>query len=254
MGKLRARKYSCLALGLRNLALFLDLLHDSYADCGSHIADGESSKLWNVLEAFKHHWSERPHFDESAVAYFEERGLFLNHLTGSRVQLAYQLLERHPDSSRVCVQYRSVAGSDSGRMVNDDDLADECLCDRGWVVSVTHYLASPNLILGNTAYVEPYVVSGFSFGHSNMVRLDRLALSDFARRHEDHLVPILQHSSLDPSHRDCPDSSYRVNVLDWNSQWLVERFRGRNNSVQRVQYAGTLVPWSIGTLLCKVVS
>src|SRR5207253_10460963 len=68
-------------------------------------------------------------------------------------------------------------------MVDDDDLANECLCDRRRVVSVAHNFPSTNLILGNTAYVEPYVVSGFRFGHSNMVSLDRLALADFARWH-----------------------------------------------------------------------
>src|SRR6266571_3395376 len=139
-------------------------------------------------------------------------------------------------------------------MVNDDDLADECFCDGGWVVRVAHDFASPNLILCNTTDVEPNVVSGFSFSHSDMVRLDRLALANFARRHEDHFVPILQHSRLDPSHRDSPDSGYGVNVLDWNSQWLVERLGRWNDSIQRIKYAGTLVPWSIGTLLCKVVS
>src|SRR5437667_11379559 len=163
-------KYSCWVLGLRNLALFLDLLNDSYANRGSHVTNGESSKLRNVLEVFKHHWSERPHLDESAVAYFEERRFLLNYLTCSRVKLAYQLLKGYPNRSSVSVQYRSVSGSDSGWMVNDDDLADECLCHRGWVVRVTHNFASPNLILGNTTDVEPNVVSGFSFGHSNMVR------------------------------------------------------------------------------------
>src|SRR3989441_1443646 len=139
-------------------------------------------------------------------------------------------------------------------MVNDDDLADECLRDRGRVVRVTHDLASPNLILRNTPNVEPNVVTRFSLGHSNMVRLDRLALADFARGHEDHFVPVLQHACLDPSHRDSPDSGYSVNVLDWNSQWLVKRLGRWNNSVKRVQNAGTLVPWSIGALLCQVVS
>src|SRR6266568_717825 len=81
-----------------------------------------------------------------------------------------------------------------------------------------------------------------------------LPISFFARRHEDHFVPILQHSRLDPSHRDSPDSGYGVNVLDWNSQWLVERLGRWNDSIQRIKYAGTLVPWSIGALLGEVIS
>src|SRR5260370_22899358 len=99
-------------LGFRNFALFLDLLHDSYANRGAHVANGESSKLWNVLEGFKHHWSERPHLDESAVAYFEERGFLLNYLTGSWVQFAYQFLEGYTDASGMGVQYWSVSGTD----------------------------------------------------------------------------------------------------------------------------------------------
>src|SRR6266550_4112029 len=138
-------------------------------------------------------------------------------------------------------------------MVNDDDLADERFCNRRWVVGVAHDLASTNLILCNTTDVEPNVVSGFSFSHSNMVRLDRLALADFARRHEDHFVPVLQYACLDPSHRDSPDSGNGVNVLDWNSQWLVERLGRWNDSIQRIKYAGTLVPWSIGALLGEVI-
>src|SRR6266851_470384 len=246
--------YSCRTLGFRNLALFLDLLNDSHANSGSHVANRESSKLRNVLEGFKHHWSERPHLDESTVPYFEERGLFLNYLTGSRVQFAYQFLEGYTNSSRMGVQYWSVSGSDGGWMVNDNNLANECLCDRWRIVRVTHDLASPNLILCDTADVEPNVVSRFCFGHSNVVGLDRLALADLPGRHEDHLVPVLQHSRLDPSHRDSPDSGYGVDVLDGNSQWLVERLRWWNNSVQRIQYAETFVPWSIGTLLCEVIA
>src|SRR6266550_7874205 len=139
-------------------------------------------------------------------------------------------------------------------MVNDDDLADECLCDGGWVVRVAHDFASPNLILCNTTDVEPNVVSGFSFGHSDMVCLDRFALADFAGGHEDHFVTVLQYACLDPSHRDSPDSGYGVNVLDRNSQWLVKRLGWWNDSIQCIKYAGTLVPWSIGALLCKVIS
>src|SRR5438309_6650870 len=139
-------------------------------------------------------------------------------------------------------------------MIDDDDLADECFCDSRWVVRVTHDLASPNLILSNTTDVEPNVVSGFSLRHSNVVGLDRLALADFAGGHEDYLVSVLQYSSLDPSYRDSPDSGYGVDVLDWNSQWLVERLGRWNNSVESIKYAWTLVPWSIGALLCKVVS
>src|SRR2546421_2185386 len=254
MERLWVGTYSRWDLSFRNLALFLDLLDDSHANGGSHVADGESSKLWNVLEVFKHHRSERSHFDESAVAYFEERGLLLNYLTRSRVQLAYQLLEGHPDGSGMSVQHGSVSGSDSRWMVDDDDLANECLCDRRRVVSVAHNFPSTNLILGNTAYVEPYVVSGFRFGHSNMVSLDRLALADFARWHEDHFVPVLQYARLDPSHWDSADSGYGVDVLDWNSQWFVKGLRGWNNSVQRIKYAGTLVPWRIGTLLGEIIS
>src|SRR5436853_144081 len=97
-------------------------------------------------------------------------------------------------------------------MVDDDDLSDECFCDSGRVVCVAHDLASANLILCNTADVEPNVVSGFSFGHSDVVRLDRLALADFARGHEDDFVPVLQHSRLDPSNWDSPDSCYGVDV------------------------------------------
>src|SRR5438309_6870226 len=139
-------------------------------------------------------------------------------------------------------------------MIDDDDLADECFCDSRWVVRVTHDLASPNLILSNTTDVEPNVVSGFSLRHSNVVGLDRLALADFAAGHEDYLVSVLQYSSLDPSYRDSPDSGYGVNVLDWNSQWLVERLGRWNNSVESIQYAWTLVPWSIGTLLGEIIS
>src|SRR3989475_10323457 len=152
------------------------------------------------------------------------------------------------------VQYRSVSGSDGGWMVNDDNLADECLCHSRWVVRVAHDFASPNLVLCDAPDVEPNVVPRLRFGHSNVVCLDRLAFSRLPRWHEDHLVSVLQYSRLDASYRDGPDSGYRVNVLDGNSQWLVERFGWWNNSIERIQYARTLVPGSIGTLLCKVIS
>src|SRR5437016_5780613 len=109
-------------------------------------------------------------------------------------------------------------------MVDDDDLANECLCDRRRVVSVAHNFPSTNLILGNTAYVEPYVVS------------------------------VLQYARLDLAHWDSADSGYGVDVLDGNSQWFVKGLRGWNNSVQRIKYAGTLVPWRIGTLLGEIIS
>src|SRR2546430_17081645 len=152
------------------------------------------------------------------------------------------------------VQYRSVSGSDGGWMVNDDNLADECLCHSRWVVRVAHDFASPNLVLCDAPDVEPNVVPRLRFGHSNVVCLDRLAFSHLPRWHEDHLVSVLQYSRLDASYRDGPDSGYRVNVLDGNSQWLVERLWWWNNSVQRFEYADAFVPWSIGTLLGEVIS
>src|SRR5947208_15951868 len=130
MERLWVGTYSRWDLSFRNLALFLDLLDDSHANGGSHVADGESSKLWNVLEVFKHHRSERSHFDESAVAYFEERGLLLNYLTRSRVQLAYQLLEGHPDGSGMSVQHGSVSGSERRWRAAAADFANESLGDR----------------------------------------------------------------------------------------------------------------------------
>src|SRR5690242_21041638 len=98
-------------------------------------------------------------------------------------------------------------------MENYDDLADERFRDCGRVVRVTHDLASPDLILSDASDVEPDVVSGFCLSHSNVVRLDCLAFADFARGHEDDFVSVLQHSSLDPSDWDSPDSGYGVYVL-----------------------------------------
>src|SRR5437016_6652586 len=95
-------------------------------------------------------------------------------------------------------------------MVDDDDLANECLCDRRRVVSVAHNFPSTNLILGNTAYVEPYVVSGFRFGHSDMVSLDRLTLADFPRCIENTFFPVFHFPLLNPSTWAIPDSGYVV--------------------------------------------
>src|SRR5207247_3734800 len=103
--------------------------------------------------------------------------VLLYHLPPPRVQCLDELLECYPDRGRVSVQNWRVTSRNRRRVVYDDDPADERFCDGRWLVGVAHDLTSPDLILCNTAHVEPYVVSRLCLGHSHMMSLDRLHLT-----------------------------------------------------------------------------
>jgi len=92
-------------------------------------------------------------------------------------------------------------------MVNDDNLADECLCDRCGLffrVKTHEKPRSPNLILCDTADVEPNVVPVL-LGHSTLC-LDRRILRPSRKGMKITLSPVIQDSRLDASNRDGPDS------------------------------------------------
>src|SRR3989454_5904265 len=197
---------------------FLDYLFDNTnGDGAAHVPYSEPSKLWNILEAFDHHRSQRSHLHQSTVSNFQKARLLLDHLTSPRVDLSNQFLKSDSDRGGVSMEDWCVSGRDGCWMVYDDDLAYECLGYGWWLVWVPHNFTASNILLRNTFDVESNIVAGFSLWHPDMVRLDRLDLTNLVRWHENDLVVLLQNSRLDASNRDDSNARDCVNILYWNA-------------------------------------
>src|SRR5207245_1398010 len=116
------------------LAFRDDLFSHADPDGAAHVADSKPSKFWNVRERFQDHVVQGLHLHQGTVADLEETRLLFDHLACSWVDFLDQFLESHPDRSSVRMKHRGVSCSDGSWVVDYDDLSDEFLRYRRWLV------------------------------------------------------------------------------------------------------------------------
>jgi hypothetical protein len=85
-----------------------------------------------------------------------------------------------------------------------------------------------------------------------MVHLDGLYLTLFVGRHKGDLHPFLHDTGLYPSDRNRADTADAVDILDREPEWLVSRFLGFLERVERLKKRGTGIPGCLGAFLCDV--
>src|SRR3989442_3917849 len=107
-------------------------------------------------------------------------------------------------------------------MVDDDDLPQKLLRDRGWVFGRTENRPSPEVGLRYTPQIEADVVPCDSLLHRRVVCLDRFYFGGDPLWHYHNGVSYPNSPGLDTPDGDPPHPGNCVTILHWNPQGLVD--------------------------------
>ncbi|KAH3661722.1 hypothetical protein OGAPHI_005900 [Ogataea philodendri] len=220
----------------------------------SHVSDGKSSKRWVLSEGLNTHWLGWDHLDDSSITRLDELRVLLHLLTSSSVDLLEQLVESTSNVGGVAVQNWRVTSGDLTRVVQDDDLSVERSSTLRWVVlGVTTDVTSSDFLNGNVLDVETNVVTWNTLSKLLVVHLNGLDFSGNTSWSESNNHTSLDDTGLDSSDWNSSNTTDLVDILQWQSQWLV-RWSGRwLNGVNSLQKSLTLDDTSLGLLLPSLV-
>ena len=240
---------------LSGLFLLVDLLDDTDGNSLFHISDGESSEGWELVELFNSHWLLWDESHNAGVTGLDELWFWLVDLSSSSVDLSFQFFEFAGDVSSVAIQHWGVTLLDLSWMVEDDDLGQEVVGVLGWVVlGVRGNISSLQVLDGQVLDVESNIVSWFGFWEGFVMHFDGFALSGDVHWAEGDDHTWLQHTGFNSSDWDCSDTSDLVDVLQWESQWLVLGSLGWVQLVQGFHHGWASVPLHVLGLVEHVVS
>jgi len=245
----------------------LDGLDDTDSNGLSHVTDGESTEGWVLGESLDAHGLGWDHVDDGGITRLDLLGEVLHLLAGTAIDLLDELLELAGDVSGVAIQDWGVAVSDLTGVVEDDDLGLEALGLLGGVVlGVGGDVSTTDVLDGNVLDVESDVVTGAGLGEGLVVHLDGLDLSGHVRWGEGNNHTGLDLASLDTTDWDCSDTTDFVDILEWETEWLVVGAGWWDDSIQSLEHglAGeftlldllvpSLVPGHVGGGLDHVVT
>ncbi|KAH3667230.1 hypothetical protein OGAPHI_002879 [Ogataea philodendri] len=233
----------------------------------SHVSDGKSSKRWVLGEGLNTHWLGWDHLDDSSITGLDELRVLLHLLTSSSVNLLEQLVESTSNVGGVAVQNWRVTSRDLTRVVQDDDLSVERSSTlRRVVLGVTTDVTSSDFLNGDVLDVETNVVTWNTLNKLLVVHLNGLDFSGNTSWSESNDHTSLDDTGLDSSDWNSSNTADLVDILQWQSQWLV-RWSGRwLNGVNSLQKSLTLddtslslllpsfVPWAVSRSLDHVVT
>jgi hypothetical protein len=232
-----------------------DLLDDTDGDGLFHVSDGESTERRVLGEDFAAHGFGGNHVDHASSAGFDVLGEFFLDLTGSSVHAAEDFLELASNVGSVAIQHGGVTVLDLTGVVHDDDLGLEALDFTGGVVlGIGGDITSLDVLDGETLDVESDVVTGGGLGHLFVMHFDGFDISGKSSGGESDVHVGLDDTGFDTSDGDRTDTADLVNVLEGETEGLVEGSFGGLNGVQGFNEAGSLVPGGFLGLLEHIVT
>jgi len=200
----------------------LDGLDDTDSNGLSHVTDGESTEGWVLGESLDAHGLGWDHVDDGGITRLDLLGEVLHLLAGTAIDLLNQLLELAGDVSSVAIQNWGVTVTDLTGVVEDDDLSLEGLGLLGWVVlGVRSNVSTTDVLDGNVLNIESDVVTWASLWEGLVVHLDRFDLSGHIGWGEGDDHTGLDLTSLDTTDWDCSNTTDFVDILEWETKWLV---------------------------------
>jgi len=221
----------------------------------SHISYGESTERWVVVEGFNAHWLLWSEGDHGGITRLDELGVGFEFLTSTSVDLGGDLLELAGDVSSVAIQDWGITVGDLTWMVQDDDLSGEGIGFSCWVIlDVGGDVTSSDILDGQVLYVETNIVTWGGLWELLVMHFDGLDFRGVTRWGEDDGVTWLEDTSFDSADWYCTDTTDLVDILEWESEWLVDWSLWWLNGVQSFKERWSLVPWEVGGLLQHVVS
>lgn len=220
-----------------------------------HISDGESSEGWVLGEGLDTHWLGWVHNNDGGLILLDELWLSLDGLSGSSVDLVNEGGEFTGDVGSVAIQDWGISSVDLTWVVHDDDLGLEGFGFLGWVfLGVGGDVSSSDILDGQSLDVETDVVSWEGLQELFVVHFDGLNISNQSDWGELDAHAWLEDSGFDSSDWDCSDTSDLVDVLEWQSEWLIEGSDWWGDGIQSLQESGSLVPVAVGGSLDEVVT
>jgi len=167
----------------------------------------------------------------------------------------------------VAIQNWGVTVTDLTGVVEDDDLSLEGLGLLGWVVlGVRSDVSTTDVLDGNVLDVESDIVTWAGLWEGLVVHLDGFDLSGHVGWSESDDHTGLDLASLDTTDWDCSDTTDLVDILEWETEWLVVGAGWGNDGIQSLEHglageftlldllAPSLVPGHVGGGLDHVVA
>jgi hypothetical protein len=124
-----------------------------------------------------------------------------------------------------------------------------------WIVlGVSSNVTTTDVLDGNVLDVEADVVSGDGFWESGVVHFDGLNFSGEVSWGEGDDHTWLEDTSFDSSDWHCANTSDLVDILEWDTEWLVDGSLWWFDGVESFKEGWSLVPGEVGGSLEHVVS
>jgi len=233
--KLHRLLLGCLLSGLGDLASLVDLdnrLDDTDSNGLSHVTDGETTKWWVFRESFNAHWLRWNHLNDGSITRLDELGVAFDSLASTTINLLKKLGELAGNVGSVAIKDWSITGTNLARVVKDNNLSVERFSTFWWIVlGVTSDVSTTNFLNGDVLDVEADVVSRNTLNELFVVHFDRLDFSGDTSWSEGDDHTRFDDTSFNTTDWHCSNTTNLVNVLKWETKWLVSWTRWRVNGI-----------------------
>ena len=237
------------------LVLLGDVLDDTDGNGLTHVSDSEPSERRIFGEGLDAQGLGRNEENHSSVTRFDALGGTLNFLTVTSVDLAQKFLELAGNVSSVAIQHGGITSMDLTRVVQNDDLSGEVIrLSGGIVLGVTSHVTTADILDRHVLHVEADVVTRGSLRESLVVHFNRLDFSGDTSGSEGDNHARLQDTSLNTTDGYCTNTANLVDVLQGDTERLVDGPLGGLDGIQSFEESATLPPGEIGGVLNHVVS
>ena len=221
----------------------------------THVTDSEATEGSVVLEGLDTEGLGGGQADDGGITRLDGLGLLLDGLTGTTVDLLLDVSELAGNMSGVTIQNGGVSGTDLSRVVQDDNLSSEVLTAGGGIVlGVTSNVTTTDVLDGDVLDVESDVVTRDGLLQLLVMHLDGLDLSGDHGGSEGDNHTGLQDTSLNTTDGHCANTSNLVDILEGDTEGLVDGTLGGDDVVKGIEEGGTLPPGHVGGPLQHVVT
>ena len=221
----------------------------------THVTDSEATEGSVVLEGLDTEGLGGGQADDGGITRLDGLGLLLDGLTGTTVDLLLDVSELAGNVSGVTIQNGGVSGTDLSRVVQDDNLSSEVLTAGGGIVlGVTSNVTTTDVLDGDVLDVESDVVTRDGLLQLLVMHLDGLDLSGDHGGSEGDNHTRLQDTSLNTTDGHCANTSNLVDILEGDTEGLVDGTLGGDDVVKGIEEGGTLPPGHVGGPLQHVVT
>jgi len=230
-------------------------LDDTDGNGSLHVSDGESTEWWEVSEGLNAHWLGWLDLDDGTVRGLDELGVLLKDFTVSSVDLLLDDIKLASDVSGVAIQNWSVTVSDLTWVTEDDDLSVEGGALAGGInLSIRSDVTSLELLDGDVLDIESDVVTWDSLWELGVMHLNGLDLSGEVGWGEGDGHTWLEETGLDSADWDRTNTRDLVNILEWESEWLVHWSLWSLKLIESLVESLALEPFHVVGLLDHVVT